>query len=111
MRMTFPLLLALWLPAAFGQTASQTMYKCVDRDKRVTYSNITCEKQGLVNSGVVVERTMTLPTAPAQDLKPKPKPAPEPEKPAAQVVEPKVPQTKDNPDGMPALPTVKPPVK
>jgi len=108
MRLLFPLFVALAVSPVFGQTANQTtMYKCVDRDKRVTYSNITCEKQGLVNSGVVVDRTMTLPIAPAQDLKPKPAP----EKAAAQTVEPKLPQMKEDAYGAPALPTVKPPVK
>jgi len=113
MRATSLAALLLWPALALGQT----MYKCVDRDKRVTYSNIDCERQGLTNSGVVVDRSMTLPVAPPQDLKPKPKPAPA--APAAapaapgpaqpQVVEPKVPP--GDAGGMPDLPTVKPPVK
>jgi len=109
MRATLLAALILSPALALGQT---TMYKCVDRDKRVTYSNIDCERQGLTNSGVVVDRSMTLPVAPAQDLKPKPKPAPAPAAGPAQpqVVEPKVPPGSDT-GGVPELPTVKPLVK
>jgi hypothetical protein len=88
-RAILPVLLLLWLPTTFGQT---TMYKCVDRDKRVTYSNVSCDKQGLTNSGVVVDRSSTVSMPPLAPPKP---PAEKAEKPAAtpQVVEPRIPQT------------------
>ena len=54
-------ILALWTAA----TAAQTMYKCVDDQRRVTYSNVPCEKQGLKDSGPVADRVTTMPfTAP-----------------------------------------------
>ena len=43
MRGVFFLSIALW--AAAG--SAQTMYKCVDGQRKVTYSNVPCEKQGL----------------------------------------------------------------
>ncbi len=47
------------------------MYKCLDGQRRVTYSNITCDKQGLSDAGPVAERVTSMPfVAP-----PKPKPA------------------------------------
>ena len=46
------------------------MYKCMDSQNRVTYSNITCEKQGLREGGPVSDRVTSMPfTEP-----PKPKP-------------------------------------
>ena len=62
MRAVFSLFLALWSAAG----AAQTMYKCVDDEKRVTYSNLTCAKQGLKDAGPVADRTTTMPFAPAQ---------------------------------------------
>ena len=56
------MLLVLW-SAICG---AQTMYKCVDAQKSVTYSNIACEKQGLKDAGPVADRTTTMPFAPAQ---------------------------------------------
>ncbi len=51
---------------------AQTMYKCLDANRRVTYSNITCDKQGLNAAGTVEERVTSMPfTAP-----PKPAAAP-----------------------------------
>lgn len=51
---------------------AQTMYKCLDASRRVTYSNITCDKQGLNSAGTVEERVTSMPfTAP-----PKPAAAP-----------------------------------
>jgi len=41
------------------------MYKCLDDQRRITYSNITCEKQGLRDGGPVADRTTSMPfTAP-----------------------------------------------
>jgi hypothetical protein len=76
MRATVALLLAC-LPAVAG---AQTTYKCLDAQKRVTYSNIACDKQGLSDAGTVAERVTSMPfTAP-----PKPAEAPAvPPKPAA----------------------------
>jgi hypothetical protein len=50
-------ILALW--AASG--AAQTMYKCTDARSRVTYSNETCEKQGLKDAGTVPDRVTSMP--------------------------------------------------
>jgi hypothetical protein len=50
-------ILALW--AAAG--AAQTMYKCTDSQRRITYSNETCEKQGLTDAGTVADRVTTMP--------------------------------------------------
>jgi len=59
------LVLMLWAAGA----AAQTMYKCVDDRKQVTYSNVTCAKQGLKDAGTVTaDRVTTMPfTAPAKD--------------------------------------------
>ena len=56
--------LCLVLYAAAG--AAQTTFKCVDERRKITYSNIPCEKQGLKDGGAVAERTTTLPMAPAR---------------------------------------------
>ena len=71
MRTSLFLTLMLW---AAGATA-QTMYKCVDDQQKVTYSNITCAKQGLKDAGTVTaDRVTTMPSGPAplptQKLKP-----------------------------------------
>lgn len=44
--------------------AAQTMYKCVDDRRQVTYTNIPCEKQGLKDAGPVSDRTTTMPMGP-----------------------------------------------
>jgi len=65
--------LALW-----GiQADAQTTHKCVDAQKRITYSNVACDKQGLKSAGPVAERTTTMPLGPA------PAPAAADAKPAA----------------------------
>jgi uncharacterized protein DUF4124 len=51
------LLLCLWAPVC----AAQTMYKCTDSQRRITYSNEACEKQGLKDAGPVVDRTTSMP--------------------------------------------------
>jgi hypothetical protein len=51
------------LLAAFPAVVSaQTTFKCLDAQKRVTYSNTSCEKQGLIDAGPVADRIVTLPT-------------------------------------------------
>ena len=67
--------LLLWFWAAAGQ--AQTMYKCVDGQRRVTYSNISCEKQGLQDAGPIADRTTSMPFTPP------PKPAASAERPDA----------------------------
>ena len=64
--------LFLWSWAVAG--LAQTMYKCIDDQRRLTYSNITCEKQGLKDAGPVADRTTSMPFTP-------PKPAPSAERP------------------------------
>ena len=66
------LLLALTaLPAvALAQT-----YKCIDEQKRVTYSNTPCEKQGLKDAGPVADRLMTVPAVTQPKAAPKKEPA------------------------------------
>ncbi len=61
----------LWAAAAPAQT---TMYKCVDEQQKITYSNIPCEKQGLKASGTVTaDRVTTMPfNAPAKGPAPLP---------------------------------------
>ena len=56
------LLLMLWAAAAAAQT---TTYKCTDAQRRITYSNVPCEKQGLQDAGPIADRTTSIPfTAP-----------------------------------------------
>ena len=57
MRGTLFLALSIWSAAS----AAQTMYKCTDAQQRITYSNETCEKQGLKDAGIVADRVTTLP--------------------------------------------------
>lgn len=46
---------------------AQTMFKCRDGRGQVTYSNESCEKQGLRDAGPVADRTTVMPfTAPAR---------------------------------------------
>ena len=73
MRTVFSLLLALWSAAG----AAQTMYKCVDDERRVTYSNIACDKQDLQDAGTVADRSTTMPFVPTQKLSPRPESAKE----------------------------------
>ena len=55
------LVLMLWAAAA----PAQTMYKCVDDRRQLTYSNIPCEKQGLKTDGTVTsDRVTTMPLGP-----------------------------------------------
>ena len=75
MRVAWFLFLSLWGAASAGQT----MYKCADAQRRITYSNQTCEKQGLKDAGPVADRVTSMPFAPAQ----KPAPRAEPVKPPA----------------------------
>jgi hypothetical protein len=58
MRFGFLLALALWTASASAQT---TMYKCLDSNRRVTYSNETCAKQGLTDAGPVADRVTSMP--------------------------------------------------
>ncbi len=57
MRCCILLAMAMWTAPA----AAQTMYKCLDGNRRVTYSNETCAKQGLTDAGQVADRVTTLP--------------------------------------------------
>jgi len=57
MRGAFLLLLWLWSAGS----AAQTMYKCTDAQRRITYSNETCEKQGLKDAGPVADRVTSMP--------------------------------------------------
>jgi hypothetical protein len=74
MRTGIFLTLVFWAAAA----AAQTMYKCVDERRQITYSNIACEKQGLKTDGTVTaDRVTTMPRTtpdsaplPTQKLKP-----------------------------------------
>ena len=52
-----------------ANAAAQTTYKCTDAQRRITYSNEACDKQGLKGAGPVADRTTTVP------LGPLPKPA------------------------------------
>jgi hypothetical protein len=65
----FLVLLLACLPAVAG---AQTMFKCLDAQKRVTYSNIPCDKQGLNTAGTVQDRVTSMPFTPP----PKPAAAP-----------------------------------
>jgi hypothetical protein len=67
MRAFLALLLPLLSAAAVAQTPP--MYKCTDAQRRITYSNEACEKQGLKEAGQVADRVTTMPFGPA------PKPA------------------------------------
>lgn len=61
MRATCVALLWLWTATA----TAQTMYKCTDSQRRITYSNEACEKQGLTDAGKVADRVTSMPfTAP-----------------------------------------------
>lgn len=75
------LLLALTvLPAvALAQT-----YKCVDEQRRITYSNLPCDKQGLKDAGPVADRVMTVPAVQVPKPEPKKEPAAKGESPPAE---------------------------
>jgi hypothetical protein len=77
------LILGMILSFAPVVAGAQTMYKCLDSQRRVTYSNVSCEKQGLSDAGPVADRVTSMPfTAP-------PKPAAAaPAKPPAEAAEP-----------------------
>jgi hypothetical protein len=60
MRVAWLLVLALWSAAG----AAQTMYKCTDAQRRITYSNEACEKLGLKDAGKVPDRVTSMPFAP-----------------------------------------------
>ena len=67
MRASVLLVLLFWAAAGLAQT----MYKCVDDQRRLTYSNITCEKQGLKDAGPVADRVTSMPfTEPPKPTKP-----------------------------------------
>ena len=69
----------LWFCSVAG--LAQTMYKCLDDRRQVTYSNIACEKQGLKDGGPVADRTTSMPfTEPPKPAAAKPAPPPEPAK-------------------------------
>lgn len=63
----------LWAASGAAQTAASTTttYKCADEQRRITYSNVPCEKQGLRDAGPVADRTTSMPfTAPAKSAAP-----------------------------------------
>lgn len=63
--------------------AAQTTYKCTDTQRRITYSNEACDKQGLTDAGKVADRVTTMPFTP-------------PPKPAATSAAAKPPASKDD---------------
>ena len=67
--------LLLALLAALPAAALAQTYKCVDAQKRVTYSNTTCDKQGLRDAGPVADRVMTVPATEMQKGAPRKEPA------------------------------------
>ena len=61
MRVALVALLALCSVSA----DAQTMFKCTDAQRRITYSNEACDKQGLRDAGKIADRVTTMPfTAP-----------------------------------------------
>jgi hypothetical protein len=50
-------------------------YKCRDRAGKITYSNSTCESQGLKSAGPVRDRTTVIPGAARPSEKPRAEPA------------------------------------
>jgi len=72
MRTAILLLLAF---AFFDAVATET-YKCRDRAGRITYSNSTCESQGLKSAGAVRDRTTVIPGAPRPTETRRAEPAP-----------------------------------
>jgi hypothetical protein len=51
--------LALLLLLAPALAGAQTMHKCLDERKQVTYSNVPCDKQGLKPGGTVTQDRVT----------------------------------------------------
>ena len=45
-----------------ANAAAQTIYKCIDAQRRITYSNESCDKQGLKDAGPVPDRVTTMPS-------------------------------------------------
>ena len=65
MRAGFFLALMLWAAVS----AAQTTYKCIDGNRRITYSNLPCEKQGLQDAGPIGDRVTSMPfTAPPKPV-------------------------------------------
>ena len=69
---------ALALLALLSLQAQAQTYKCVDAQKKITYSNTACDKQGLKDAGPVADRVMTVPAGETR----KPAARPEPSRPA-----------------------------
>jgi hypothetical protein len=67
------LLLALF--AALPATGLAQTYKCADAQKRITYSNTACDKQGLKDAGPIADRVMTVPAAEMPKSAPRREPA------------------------------------
>ena len=67
-------LLLAFLAALPAAALAQT-YKCIDAEKRVTYSNTACDKQGLKDAGPVADRVMTVPATEMQKGAPRREPA------------------------------------
>ncbi len=63
------LLVLVFIATAALGAESQT-YKCRDAAGALTYSNQTCEKQGLQDAGPVRDRLTTLPSVKAAKEKP-----------------------------------------
>ena len=67
--------LLLALLAALPATALAQTYKCVDAQKRITYSNTACDKQGLKDAGPIADRIVTVPATEARKPAARPEPA------------------------------------
>ncbi len=64
MRAAILVLLVFGLSDAFAaETHKSETYKCRDRAGKITYSNSTCESQGLKPAGPVRDRTTVIPGA------------------------------------------------
>lgn len=64
MRTATLVLLAFGLSDAFAAESHKSeTYKCRDRAGKITYSNSTCESQGLKSAGPVRDRTTVIPGA------------------------------------------------
>jgi Domain of unknown function (DUF4124) len=57
MRRTLFAVLALWSITG----AAQTMFKCTDAQRRITYSSESCDKLGLKDAGPVADRVTSMP--------------------------------------------------
>jgi hypothetical protein len=67
--------LLLALLAALPAAALAQTYKCVDAQKRITYSNTACDKQGLKDAGPIADRVMTVPATEIPKSTPRREPA------------------------------------